>query len=115
MNQRHTPQSTESRDFNELRRRILPEEQFVWGVFNSGDPIWNDNPCSIELVLFETKHTALSFVREILQKYWQVDASGLTDDAVEDLMWNEDCDPERYLHLYELKIHPDDYRTINTP
>ena len=74
----------------------FPEKQSAWAVYNSGDPLW-------------TYDMPLSFVREILQEVRQIDTDKLSDDVVEHLMY-EEGDDDIYLHLYELKIHPDNYR-----
>lgn len=109
-----TPQSATSHKINKLLRTVSSvPDKFVWAVFNSGDPILDSGPYSIELVLFESKHTALDFVRSLLLEHWNLDASKFNDKAVMEAMFSNDDD--RYLHLFEVKIHSDDYCTINLP
>jgi hypothetical protein len=101
-----------------MKRRLLAvPEQYVWAVYNSGDPIWTDSPYVIELILFASKHAALDFVRAILKEHWKLDADDLDDEAVENLMFDDGDEnvPARYLHLYELRVHPDDYATVTLP
>jgi hypothetical protein len=107
------PQSAENRFVNEMLRALpANKDQFVWAVYNSGDPIWKDNPNAIELVLFATKETALGFVRDVLKNnFGFANIDKLSDESVEHLMW--DADSDRYLHLYELKVHPDNHWTIS--
>ena len=46
---------------------------------------------------------ALGFVRSLLKEHWEIEVDRLSDDVVEEPMW--DNDSNRYLHLYELKVH----------
>ncbi len=113
-------QSPASRKHNEMVRLLAKQagqtgqdRQFVWAVYNSGDPIWNDSSHAIELVLFESKTGALTFVRGVLERQGVDVATLTTDDAVETAMWDDVSG--RYLHLYELQVHPDDYYLLNVP